>query len=66
MYFLWWWSVIVRVLWVRPKGLCGRCRLLVTSICMTSSRYVRLRGLTRPEHALVIEGGSLGGVGMVE
>ena len=66
MYFLWWWSVKVRVRWVRPKGLCGRCLLRVTSICMTSSRYVCLRGQTRPEHALVIQGGSLGGVGMVE
>jgi hypothetical protein len=35
-------------------------------ICMTSNRYVCLRGLSRPEHALVIQGGSLGGVGMVE
>ncbi len=35
-------------------------------ICMTSRRYVCLRGLSRPEHALVIQGGSLGGVGMVE
>ena len=35
-------------------------------ICMTSSRYVCLRGLTRPEHALVIQGGLLGVVGMVE
>ena len=32
MYFLWLWLVKVRVRWVRPKVLCGRCLIRVASM----------------------------------
>ncbi len=50
--------------WVgRQKGLCGSCLIRVTSMhCIKSIRMFEDDG-TSPEHAIVIQGGSLGGLG---
>ena len=51
---------------MRPKGLCGSCLIRLTSMHDMKSIRMFEDDVTAPEYALVIQGGSLGGVGMVE
>jgi hypothetical protein len=50
----------------RQKCLCGSCLIRLTSMHDMKSIRMFEDDVTSPEHALVIQGGSLGGFGLVE
>jgi len=60
------WVVVVRCKCEcvgRPKGLCGRFLIRVTSMHYIKSIRMFEDDVTSPEEFVVIEGGSLGGLG---
>ncbi len=58
------WLVEVRVRWETEVFLCGSCLICLTSMHDMKSIRMFEETVTSPEHALVIQGGSLGGVGV--